>query len=159
MYVIKNMYICSEIPFTEFHVRHGLTHVVKCKSDTLLPPWAVCFPSEKTCIYNPLETQKMKQKLSQRIGWALCALLCALPAVTHGQAPCAVTVTSDFEAQYMGGSVVELVLMDMTGRTVATFVETEVADISRLSTGAYIVRIRIAAGDSEQVFYKKIVKK
>ena len=41
----------------------------------------------------------MKQKISLRIGWALCALLCALPAVTHGQAPCAVTVTSDFEAQ------------------------------------------------------------
>lgn len=101
----------------------------------------------------------MKQKISLRIGWALCALLCALPAVTHGQAPCAVTVTNDFEAQYMGGSVVELVLMDMTGRTVATFVETEVADITRLPTGAYIVRIRIAAGDSEQVFYKKIVKK
>ena len=101
----------------------------------------------------------MKQKLSQRIGWALCALLCALPAVTHGQAPCAVTVTSDFEAQYMGGSVVELVLMDMTGRTVATFVDTEVADVSRLSTGAYIVRIRIATVDGEQVFYKKIVKK
>ncbi len=159
MYVIKNMYICSGIPFTEFHVRHGLTHVVKCKSDTLLPPWAVCFPSEKTCIHNPLKTQKMKQKLSQRIGWALCALLCALPAVTHGQAPCAVTVTSDFEAQYMGGSVVELVLMDMTGRTVATFVETEVADITRLPTGAYIVRIRITKGDGEQVFYKKIVKK
>ena len=101
----------------------------------------------------------MKQKLSQRIGWALCALLCALPAVTHGQAPCAVTVTSDFEAQYMGDSVVELVLMDMTGRKVATFVETEVADISQLATGAYIVRIRITTVDGEQVFYKKIVKK
>ncbi len=59
----------------------------------------------------------------------------------------------------MGGSVVELVLMDMTGRTVATFVETEVADISRLSTGAFIVRIRITTVDGEQVFYKKIVKK
>ena len=41
----------------------------------------------------------MKQKFCQRVGWALCALLCMLPTVTHGQAPCAVTVTSDFEAQ------------------------------------------------------------
>ena len=41
----------------------------------------------------------MKQKFCQRIGRALCALLCMLPTVTHGQAPCAVTVTSDFEAQ------------------------------------------------------------
>ena len=104
----------------------------------------------------------MKQIFCQRVGWALCALLCMLPTVTHGQAPCAVTVTSDFEAQYMGGSVAELVLMDMTGRTVATFVETEVTDVSWLSTGAYIVRIRIATVDGEQVFYmfyKKIVKK
>ena len=62
-------------------------------------------------------------------------------------------------AIYGGGSVVELVLMDMTGRTVATFVETEVADITRLPTGAYIVRIRIAADDREEMFYKKIVKK
>ncbi len=41
----------------------------------------------------------MKQEFCQRVGWALCALLCMLPTVTHGQAPCAVTVTSDFEAQ------------------------------------------------------------
>ena len=64
--------------------------------------------------------------------------------MTHGQAPCAVTVTSD--------------LMDMTGRTVSTFVEKEVVDISHLATGTYIVRIRIKTVDREQVFYKKIVK-
>lgn len=67
--------------------------------------------------------------------------------------------TGEFVVEYVGGEVAELVLMDMTGRTVATYVGTEVADMTRLPTGTYIVRIRIAAGDREQVFYKKIVKK
>ncbi len=67
--------------------------------------------------------------------------------------------TGEFAVEYADGSVTELMLMDMTGRQVATYADTEVADISRLATGAYIVRIRTEDGNEERVFYKKIVKK
>ncbi len=67
--------------------------------------------------------------------------------------------TGEFAVEYADGIVTELMLMDMTGRQVATYADTEVADISRLATGAYIVRIRTEDGHEERVFYKKIVKK
>ena len=67
--------------------------------------------------------------------------------------------TGEFAVEYADGIVTELMLMDMTGRQVATYADTEVADISRLATGAYIVRIRTEDGNEERVFYNKIVKK
>lgn len=53
------------------------------------------------------------------------------------------------------GEVVEVVVMDMNGRKLAVFTDTEVFDIHSMSTGSYIVRIRTENGD---VTYLKLIK-
>lgn len=53
------------------------------------------------------------------------------------------------------GDVVEVVVMDMNGRKLAVFTDTEVFDIHSMSTGSYIVRIRTENGD---VTYHKLIK-
>jgi hypothetical protein len=47
------------------------------------------------------------------------------------------------------------VVMDMNGRKLAVFTDTEVFDIHSMSTGSYIVRIRTKDGE---VSYRKLIK-
>lgn len=53
------------------------------------------------------------------------------------------------------GEVVEVVVMDMNGRRIAVFSDTEVFDLHSMSTGSYIVRIRTKDGE---VSYRKLIK-
>ena len=53
------------------------------------------------------------------------------------------------------GEVVEVVVMDMNGRKLAVFTDTEVFDIQSMPAGSYIIRIRTKNGD---VTYHKLIK-
>ena len=53
------------------------------------------------------------------------------------------------------GDVVEVVVMDMNGRKVAVFNDTEVFDIHSMPSGSYIVRIRTEKG---KITYHKLIK-
>lgn len=53
------------------------------------------------------------------------------------------------------GEVVEVVVMDMNGRKLAVFADTEVFDIHSMPAGSYIIRIRTENGD---VTYLKLIK-
>lgn len=65
-----------------------------------------------------------------------------------------------------GGSVVgtsdkvlEILVMDMNGRTVATFTGTDHFNISNLPSAAYIVRIKTQHDNADKITYLKLVKK
>jgi len=53
------------------------------------------------------------------------------------------------------GEVVEVVVLDMNGRKLAVFTDTEVFDIHSMSTGSCIVRIRTK---KDEVTYHKLIK-
>lgn len=53
------------------------------------------------------------------------------------------------------GDVVEVVVMDMNGRKVSVFTDTEVFDIHNMPSGSYIVRIRTEKG---KITYHKLIK-
>ena len=55
--------------------------------------------------------------------------------------------------------VVEILVMDMNGRQLATFENTSNINISTLSSGLYIVRVRTEHDNTETVTYLKLVKK
>ena len=65
-----------------------------------------------------------------------------------------------------GGSVVgtsdkvlEILVMDMNGRTVATFTGSDHFNISNLPSAAYIVRIKTQHDNADKITYLKLVKK
>ena len=54
--------------------------------------------------------------------------------------------------------VVELAVMDMHGRKVATFADTDAFDTQAIATGSYIVRITTEKADgSQRVTYRKLI--
>lgn len=55
--------------------------------------------------------------------------------------------------------VVEVLVMDMNGRQMATFVNTKRFNIAHLATGHYIVRLKTQHNTTEKVTYLKLVKK
>ncbi len=55
--------------------------------------------------------------------------------------------------------VVEVLVMDMNGRQMATFDNTSNFNISTLSSGIYIVRVKTHRDNTEKVTYLKLVKK
>lgn len=55
--------------------------------------------------------------------------------------------------------VVEVLVMDMNGRKMATFDNTSNFNISTLSSGIYIVRVKTHRDNTEKVTYLKLVKK
>lgn len=72
-----------------------------------------------------------------------------VPNPTHGY----VSVTG-YE-----GSIVDISVMDMNGRHVATFGKTDSFDVSNLGAGMYIVRVRTKGTyGKENVVYLKLVK-
>ena len=73
----------------------------------------------------------------------------AMPTLKPNPTTGKVTVTG------ASGEVVEVVVMDMNGRKLAVFTDTEVFDIHSMSTGSYIVRIRTK---KDEVTYHKLIK-
>lgn len=65
------------------------------------------------------------------------------------------------EASVVGTSdkVLEILVMDMNGRSVATFTGTNRFNISTLPTGIYIVRIKTQHDNADKITYLKLVKK
>ena len=55
--------------------------------------------------------------------------------------------------------VVEVVVLDMNGRQVATFNNTTNFNISNLSSGIYIVRVKTIHDNAEKISYLKLIKK
>ena len=55
--------------------------------------------------------------------------------------------------------VLEILVMDMNGRTVATFTGTDHFNIANLSSAAYIVRIKTQHNNTEKITYLKLIKK
>ena len=55
--------------------------------------------------------------------------------------------------------VVEVLVLDLNGRHMATFDRTVNFNISNLSSGIYIVRVKTKHDDAEKVTYLKLVKK
>ena len=73
-----------------------------------------------------------------------------VPNPTHGY----VSVTG-YE-----GSIVDIAVMDMNGRHVATFGKTDSFDVSNLGAGMYIVRVRTKdIYGKNNVTYLKLIKK
>ena len=73
----------------------------------------------------------------------------AMPTLKPNPTTGKVTVTGT------AGEVVEVVVMDMNGRRIAVFSDTEVFDLHSMSTGSYIVRIRTKDGEMS---YRKLIK-
>ena len=55
--------------------------------------------------------------------------------------------------------VVEVLVMDMNGRKMATFDNTSTFDVSTLSSGVYIVRVKTRHDNTETITYLKLVKR
>jgi hypothetical protein len=55
--------------------------------------------------------------------------------------------------------VVEVLVLDMNGRQVATFNNTTNFNISNLSSGIYIVRVKTIHDNAEKISYLKLIKK
>ena len=55
--------------------------------------------------------------------------------------------------------VLEILVMDMNGRTVATFTGTDHFNIANLPSAAYIVRIKTQHDNTEKITYLKLIKK
>ena len=73
-----------------------------------------------------------------------------------------VTVVSTAEGVTVAGSpdeVTEVVVMDMHGRRLAAFKDTDLFNIKELPAGSYIVRVKTRSDDGEKVNYLKLVKK
>lgn len=98
------------------------------------------------------------------------------------QSVCTLRITGDFESRCLittdrpclvpnpgcnivrvvgyDGIVAEVVVMDMNGRRIATFADTDVFDVSSFSSGTYIVRVTTRnRGDEKNVCYLKLIKK
>lgn len=58
------------------------------------------------------------------------------------------------------GTVVEVVVMDMTGKAVATIIGQTHLGLTNLASGNYLARVRIQKDNNEEsVSYLKLVKK
>ena len=58
------------------------------------------------------------------------------------------------------GVVMEIVVLDMNGRRMAVYSETDSFDITNMPSGMYIIRVRTKCTDAEErVHYLKLIKK
>lgn len=88
------------------------------------------------------------------------------PDLTLKPNPTTGEVAIEMSNPLSGGSVVgtsdnvlEILVMDMNGRTVATFTGSDHFNISNLPSAAYIVRIKTQHDNAEKITYLKLVKK
>ena len=82
--------------------------------------------------------------------------------VTVVGTPEGVTVAGTPEGVTVAGTpdeVTEVVVMDMHGRRLAAFKDTDLFNIKELPAGSYIVRVKTRSDDGEKVNYLKLVKK
>ena len=67
--------------------------------------------------------------------------------------------TGDVSVVGTSDKVLEILVMDMNGRTVATFTGSDHFNISNLPSAAYIVRIKTQHDNADKITYLKLVKK
>lgn len=82
------------------------------------------------------------------------------PNPTTGEV--AIEMSNPLSGGSVGGTsnkVLEILVMDMNGRTVATFSGTDHFNISNLPSAAYIVRVKTQHNNTEKITYLKLVKK
>jgi hypothetical protein len=67
--------------------------------------------------------------------------------------------TGDVSVVVTSDKVLEILVMDMNGRTVATFTGSDHFNISNLPSAAYIVRVKTKHDNADKITYLKLVKK
>lgn len=136
-------------------------YAITCEGDKLCKR-KFCIPAEK--IYNMLisfgiESRQANAETSSNEGKG--ASQTANPEAGNLSEPRLMPNPTTGEVNVIGTAdeVIEVLVMDMNGRQMATFVNAKRFNIAHLATGHYIVRVKTHRDNTDKVTYLKLVKK
>jgi len=136
-------------------------YAITCEGDHLCKR-KFCIPAEK--IYNMLisfgiESRQANAETSSNEGKG--ASQTANPEAGNLSEPRLMPNPTTGEVNVIGTAdeVIEVLVMDMNGRQMATFVNAKRFNIAHLATGHYIVRLKTQHNTTEKVTYLKLIKK
>lgn len=131
-------------------------YAITCEGDQLCKRM-FCIPAEE--IYNILLSFGIEPRQASNEGKG--AKQVTNPETGNLTSPRLMPNPTTGEVNVIGTSdeVVEVLVMDMNGRQMATFDNTSNFNISTLSSGIYIVRVKTRHDNTETITYLKLVKK